>query len=73
MIKPVLAVVATMCLSWGIAVTIQTVRASTGEDVRVECPRCLYKQIITPTPIYCCRECGRIQRSVRVAYLIEDE
>ena len=73
MLKPVLAVVATMCLSWGIAATIQTVRASTGEDVRVECQRCLYKQIVTPTPIYCCRECGQIQRPVLAPSLAYDE
>ena len=64
MLKPTLVVVATMCLSWGIAATIQTVRASTGDDVRVECQRCLSKQLVAPTPIYRCRDCGRIQRPV---------
>ena len=66
MIKPIFAVLATMLVSWGIAFAIQTVRASTGEDVRVECQRCLCKQLVAQTPIYRCRDCGRIQRPVLV-------
>lgn len=51
MIKPTLAITATMCLSWGIAATIQTVKASTGEDVVIRCRRCHLPQVAAPSPI----------------------
>jgi hypothetical protein len=64
MLKPTLAIIATMCLSWGLAFAIQQVRSSSGDDIRVECPHCMCKSIIMPTSVYRCRECGRIQRPV---------
>lgn len=64
MIKPVLAVVATMCLSWGIAFAIQTARSSTEPDMRVECHKCNRPQIITPTPYYFCVQCLCVQRPI---------
>ena len=67
MFKPVLVVFATMCLSWGIAATIQTVRASTGEDVVIRCRRRQLPQVAAPSPIVSCKQCGLVQIADRVA------
>ena len=66
MLKPVFAIIATMCLSWGIAATIQTVRASTGQDVVIRCRRRQLPQVAAPSPIVSCKQCGLVQIADRV-------
>jgi hypothetical protein len=66
MLKPIFAVMATMLVSCGIAVTIQTVRASTGEDVVIRCRRCQLPQVAAPSPVVSCKQCGLVQRPVLV-------
>ena len=66
MIKPILAVIATMFLSWGIAATIQTVRASTGEDVVIRCRRRQLPQVAAPSPVVSYKQCGLVQIADRV-------
>ena len=66
MSKPLLAVLATMLLSWGIACAIQIVRTSTGEDVVIRCRRCQLPQVAAPSPVVSCKQCGLVQIADRV-------
>ena len=67
MLKPMLAVIATMCLSWGFAFAIQSIRPrSPSEDVVIECVACHKSRRMSPTPIYICPDCGRYQVAVVV-------
>lgn len=62
MLKPVLVIVATMCLSWGLAFAVNAVRpGDPANDVAVECGYCGRQQFSPPAPLYSCRHCGRIQ------------
>jgi cytochrome c553 len=65
MLKPTLVIIATMCLSWGMAVVIHTVRGASSPssmDMVVACARCHTLQRVS-TPVYSCVECGRVQVS----------
>jgi predicted RNA-binding Zn-ribbon protein involved in translation (DUF1610 family) len=67
MLKPIFAVIATMCLSWGIAFAIQQVRSvPQSEDVIIECVACHKSRRMSPTPLYSCPDCGRYQVAVAV-------
>jgi len=70
MLKPIFAVVATMFLSWWIAVTIQQFRSvPQSEDVIIECVACHKPCRMPPTPLYCCPDCGLYQ----VASVVTDD
>lgn len=65
MSKPLLAVIATMLLSWGLALAIQTVRThDPSTDIIVMCCRCYIVQRQSPAPVYSCYHCGRYQVAV---------
>ena len=66
MLKPVFAIIATMLLSWGLAVVIQIVRTATGEDVVIRCRRCQLPQVAAPSPIVSCKQCGLVKIADRV-------
>ena len=66
MFKPALAIVTTMCLSWGLAFAVQSLRHSTDSDIVVECQRCHGRQFISPQPLYSCRHCWRIQGAIAI-------
>ena len=70
MLKPVFAIIATMCLSRGIAFAIQQVRSiPQSEDVIIECVACHKSRRMSPTPLYCCPDCGLYQ----VASVVADD
>jgi hypothetical protein len=64
-LKPIFAVIATMCLSWGLAFAIQQVRSiRPHEDVVIECVAFHHSRRMSPTPLYCCPDCGLFQVAV---------
>jgi hypothetical protein len=68
-IRPTIAVIATMCLSWGLACVIQIARTSTGEDVVIRCRRCQLPQVAAPSPIVSCKQCGLVQIAKGEGYM----
>lgn len=68
MFKPFLAIVATMCLSWGIALAVHAVRNSTDADIVIECRQCHTHQVVAPSPVSICKHCGLVQFSRRFVF-----
>lgn len=73
MIKPIFAVIATMCLSWGLACAIQTVRASTEARIVISCRKCHTPQAATPAPFALCHHCGLVQVQRELIYQLHDD
>lgn len=68
MLKPTLVIFATMCLSWGVAFAIHAVRNSTDADIVIECRQCRTHQVVAPSPVAVCKNCGLVQFSRRFVF-----
>ena len=65
MIRPTLAILATMCLSWGLAITVSTLRPLAGgampRILSIHCSHCGKANPVEPDiAIWTCRHCWTV-------------
>ena len=65
MLKPIFAIVATMCLSWGIAATVTAIRPLAGgampRILSLHCSRCVKANPVEPDiAFWKCRQCWSV-------------